>query len=301
MADKNELKYKYYRVVNKDDKTKDLSPLSVKLHSITGLYSNDYIKPVIKEGGNLISIISDESIFKNHYSVSLIMMPFLENKFLQATEKRLADLVKEYSIKNIHFTDIFGSTNILRDKRTVFLERYVEIVKTIPMSCLSVSKSKEKLLQEMGIHSASDEELFFSLFWNSFERIVAVLDSNNIFHIYVEQEYELSPKKYEDIARRLFDKLYSGINQLYEKYPEKYISICKHPQFFSKQALLYSSLADLIAYVANKIQHKIDVGIPENKLIKQYAELLQLVQNVFQNYSGLPSRELINMVNNVKK
>jgi len=299
VEDKNKLKYKYYRIVNEDDKSKDISHLSMKLHSVTHWYSNDYIKPVIKEGGNLFNIISDESNFKNHYSVSLVMMPFLENNFLQATEAKLADLVKQYSIKTIHFTDIFGSKKILRDKRNDFLERYTEIVKTIPMSCLSISKNKDKLLLEMGMHDASDEELFFFLFWNSFERIIAVLDNHNIFHIYVEQEYDLNPNKYRDIALKLFEKLYSGINQLYEKYPDKYISICKHPHFFSKQALLYSSLGDLVAYVANKIQHKIDVGVPENKIVGEYAELLKLMRNVFKNYSGLPSRELINMVNNV--
>lgn len=299
MEDKNILKYKYYRIVNKDEKSKDISPLSVKLHSNTGWYSNDYIKPVIKEGGHLFNIISDESIFKNHYSVSLIMMPFLENNFLQTTEAKLSDLVKQYSIKTIHFTDIFGSKKILQNKRNDFLKRYEEIVKTIPMSCLSISKNKDKLLLEMGMHDASDEELFFSLFWNSFERIIAVLDNHNIFHIYVEQEYDLNPNKYRDIALKLFEKLYSGINQLYGKYPEKYISICKHPHFFSKQALLYSSLSDLVAYVANKIQYKIDVGVLGKKIMGEYAELLKLVRNVFKNYSGLPSRKLINMVNNV--
>jgi hypothetical protein len=299
MEDKSKLKFKYYRVVNKDDKSKDLSPLSKKLHSITGWYSNDYIKPVIKEGGDLFSIISDESKFKNHYSVSLIMMPFLENKFLQVAEAKLTDLVKQYAIEAIHFSDIFGSNKILRGKRNDFLTKYTEIVKTIPMSCLSISKNKDKLLLEMGTHDASDEEVFFSLFWNSFEKIIAVLGNYNIFHIYVEQEYDLNPGKYKDVALKLFGKLYSGINQLYGEYPNKYISICKHPQFFSKQALLYSSLGDLIAYVSNKIQYKIDFGVPAKKIMKEHAELLKLVRNVFKNYSGLPSRELINMVDNV--
>ena len=68
MVAQKDIKYKYYRLVNQDNKTHDASPLSMKLHSITGWYSNDYIKPVIREGGNLLSIISDESTFKDHYS-----------------------------------------------------------------------------------------------------------------------------------------------------------------------------------------------------------------------------------------
>lgn len=300
MAAHNQVKYKYYRLVNQDDKTKDLSPLSTKLHSITGWYSNDYIKPVIKEGGDLLSIISDESKFKDHYSVSLIIMPFLENKFLQTTEQKLMELIKLYSIEAIHFSEIFGSKKILKDKRNAFLEKYVEIVKTIPMSCLSISKNKDNLLREMGITSASDEGLFFSLFWNSFERVISALSDYNVFHIHFEQEYDLNPKKYRDIGLRLFEKLYSGLDQLYDRYPDKYISICKHPHFFSKQALLYSSLSDLIAYAGNKLQYKIDSGIPENKIMGEYLNLLKLIRNVFKNYSGLPSKELITMVNNVQ-
>ena len=84
----------------------------------------------------------------------------------------------------------------------------------------------------MGIANASDEELFFSLFWNGFERVISTFGDYNVFHIHLEQEYDLNPKKYRDIGIRLFEKLYSGINQLYDRYPEKYISICKHPHFF---------------------------------------------------------------------
>src|SRR6266516_3248890 len=119
----------------------------MKLNSITGWHSNDYVKPVIKEGGDLLTIISDESKFKDHYSVSLIILPFLENQFLQSAEKKLVDLVALYSIDKIHFTDLFGSKKILKDKRNEFLEKYVEIVKSIPMTCLSISKNRTQLLK----------------------------------------------------------------------------------------------------------------------------------------------------------
>ena len=63
---------------------------------------------------------------------------------------------------------------------------------------------------------------------------------------------------------------------------------------------MYSSLSDLIAYATNKIQHKIDVGVPEKKILNEYAELIKLVRKVFYNYSGLSSKELFNMVNIIK-
>lgn len=301
MIAQNDIKHKYYRVVNQDDKIKDTSPLSMKLHSITGWHSNDYIKPVINAEGDLLTIISDESKFRDHYSVSLIIMPFLANQFLQDTENKLVDLVTLYSVDTIHFTELFGSKRILKDKRNEFLDKYIEIVKIIPMSCLSISKSKPQLLKEMGISSASDEELFFSLFWNNFERVISAFGDNNVCHIHFEQEYDLNPKKYRDIGMRLFQKLYSGINHLYDRYPQKYVSICKHPHFFSKKALLYSSLSDLIAYAGNKLQHKIDSGVPEIKIMAEYADLLKLIRNVFMNYSGLASKELVTMINNVQE
>ncbi|MGY0375260.1 hypothetical protein [Clostridium sp. JNZ J1-5] len=290
--------YKYYRLKNNDDLVNDLSLLSLSLQKVTGYYANDYINPVKKSGGNLITIISDESEFKNHFCVSLILFPFLEEDFLNLLEKELGNLIYEYNIINIHFTDIFGKNNVLGSRRNEFIEKYIEIVSKVPLTCLSISKDKDGILCDLEQEDITNDELYFALFWNNFERIIPAFKDEDLFHICVEQEYDINnPSKYKDIAEKLFLKLYSGINQMSRRFPNRYISICKHPNFFSKKALLYSSLADLVAYSSNKIQHKIDIGVPKKKIQKEYSTLLKTIQKIFVNYSGLSSKQLVEMVN----
>lgn len=289
-------KFKYYRIKNDDEKSDDSTTLSKQLYKVTGHYSNDYINPVINPSGDLCTILSDESEFKGNYGVCLVMIPFLDMNFLNRVEKELEDLVLQFGIEKIHFTDIYGSKQ-LKNRRDEFITKYTEIVNQIPKSALFIGKNKEELLIELNETEMSNEEVYFTLFWNNFERVITIPNTqNNIYHISFEQEYSLEGK-IEKIADNTFRKLYSGIDQLYEKYPDKYISICKHPHFHSKTALLYSSLADLAAYIPNKIQQKIDLGVPNHKIIKNFKSELNLIKTTFQNYSGLGSKELIQIIN----
>lgn len=110
-----------------EDKENDLSQMSIALYSVTGFYSNDYIKPVINNKGNLLKIISDESEFKNHYCSSLIIMPFLSKEYLLQKEKALEALIARMNIPNIHFTDIFGRNNLLGKEKNIFIDEYINI------------------------------------------------------------------------------------------------------------------------------------------------------------------------------
>jgi hypothetical protein len=288
--------YKYYRVLNKDDKHEDQSPLALKLFEITGFNTNDYIKPVIQEGGEIVTIIADESEFKGHFSSGLVILPYLNKEFEKSIETQLQELINKYGIKDIHFTSIFGKKRILKNKTKSFLKEYAAIVNKVPMACLSISKSKDALLTEMKVDTLSNEEIFFSLFWNNLDRILTKFPNNSIFHIYMEQEYSFVQNTYYNVSMKLFEKLYSGITQLYEKKPDKYMSICKHPHFFTKKALYYSSLSDFLAYSSNKIQNKIDSGISDMKIMKKYKSTLKIFKKIFQNYSGLSSRKLIELI-----
>ncbi len=290
--------YKYYRIINNDDKYEDQSPLSLKLKSITDFRINDYIKPVIQQGGEIVTIIADESEFKGHFSSGLIILPYQKKEFQNKLEKDLEELIKKYGIDNIHFTSILGRERILKNNTTSFLKEYSAIVNKAPMSCLSISKSKDILLTEMKIDTMSNEEIFFSLFWNNLERVILRFPNYSIFHIYMEQEYSLEPKTYQSVAMKLFNKLYSGIDNLYLRVPDKYMSICKHPHFFTKKALYYSSLSDFLAYSSNKLQNKIDTGISDTKIMKEYKVILQLFKSIFFNYSGLSSSKLIELIRN---
>lgn len=290
--------YKYYKITNDDDKYKDKSPLSLELKRLTGFYANDYIKPVINKSGDIVTIITDESEFKGHFSSSLIILPnniesYIGNYHIKK-ESELEKLVEIYGLKTIHFTEIFGKERILKGKRDAFLKDYSDIVREVPMICSSISKNRDVILNEMGVKEITNEDIFYSLLWTNIENIVSKFPNHSIYHIYTEQEYSLD--NYHNVGKKIFNKLYAGIDSLSQRLPEKYISICKHPHFFSKKALFYSSLADLLAYGSNKLQNKIDSEINDNKIMEKYGVILRLFKSFFVNYSGLSSKmiELIN-------
>lgn len=230
------------------------------------------------------------------------MIPFLKNEFKQSIEEKLEDLINIYGIDNIHFSEIFGRSNILGNKIEEFLKKYIKIISVIQhITCLSISRNKIKILNEIEDEELTNEELFFTLFWNLFERVIIPFKDSSIFHIWFEQEDSLDAKSIDKIAKKLINKLNSGLVSIFKKHPEKYISVLnKSVHFFSKKALLYSSLSDLIAYATNKIQQNIDLGIPLKKIQKKHLILLKTIKSIFINYSGLPSKEIINMLDNIQ-
>jgi hypothetical protein len=293
-------KYILYKFNNNDIPSTDRSALSKKIKSFTGFYADEYIKPVIKEQGRILNLIVDESKFRNNYCVSAIIIPYLTDKALKAKGKLLTDLIKKYEIPYIHFTDIFGKKRILKDKKKDFLKEYIEIVKDIPMAFKSISIQKKALLHQLQRKDMPEEEIYFILFWNVFEHIALTIEKYSVITIYKEQEYSLQKRKdLEVAANKLFTDLYSGLEQVFAKEPKVYISVCKHPHFFTKHALLYSSLSDFNAYSTNKIQNKIDEGVPTEKIIKEHSVILKMIKDLYKNYSGLPSKEFIDLLKSV--
>ncbi|WP_224981209.1 PIN domain-containing protein [Geomonas agri] len=289
--------HKYYRLLNNDDKSLDTSSISQSLSKITGFGSNDYIRPVVAGGGDIISVVADESEFKGHFSSGMVVLPYQNVKVeLPSVERKLEALINKYGLVNIHFTELFGRSKILKHKLPDFLADYLEIVRNPHMTCLSISKTDKELLEVFRCSKATREEIFFMLFWNNMDRLVNAIPNNSIIHIYMEQEYSLDNRSFIKPADKLFSKLHSGISQLIERRPDKYISICKHPHFFTKKALYYSSLSDLISYASNKIQNKIDVGVNEKKIIKEYRPVLRLLKALFPNTSGLASEKLVELI-----
>ncbi|MCK5594802.1 hypothetical protein KAI19_01320 [bacterium] len=297
-----EWNYKYYRAISHDE-LPNHSTISQKLHKITGFYANDYTKPVINDTGDLITIISDESNFKNHFNSSLVCLPYSKPSSIQIYEKKLERLVKKYGIKNIHMTDIFGKNKVLgRNKSHIeqFFDEYIEIVQGMNMICLGISINKDELLGQIGESRLSDEEIYFTLFWNNIEHFSKSLKKHSILHIYVEQEYNINRDNSRNVVPKLFQKLRGGINQFLQN-TEQILSICKHPHYFSKSALLYSSLSDIVAYTCNKIQYKINAGVPHKKLLKEYRLILRVMKSSFNNVSGVPSKELRHLIESAHK
>ncbi len=157
-------KIRAYRAINNDDKTIDSSPLSLELKNITGFYANQYINPVRSRDGELIQIISDESIFKNHYGVALIAMPFIDRKLSKKIHESLELLLLEYNIDNIHFTDIVGKNKVIRGREEKFIYDYSNIVKVLPMTILSSSFSKDKIITDTANTKLTNEEIFLHYF-----------------------------------------------------------------------------------------------------------------------------------------
>ena len=282
---------KYFRLIADTNDPRDESALSLKLKGITGFHSDDYVPPVIREAGELITLISDESHIKGHVAVSLVALPVLGSEKLCKYEDALADLVARFGIPHIHFSEIFGRKNVAGRNPTRFLDAYAQIVSSIPMSCLSLSKSRAELIRSFQEDGYSNEELFHSLFWNHVDRFAAKMVPHSVLHINREVDNNFT----KDECIQEFHKLLGGVAQI-ESLRRHRHSVCRHPHFFTKKALLYSSVADLAAYGSNLIQYKLDTGVAAKKVARRYKPLLVVLKRVFTNYTGLASAELVALV-----
>lgn len=295
-----ETSYKYYMLKNTTTEPNENKELSAELNSLTGWNANDYIQPVLKKGGDIINIIVDESRSKdkNHYCVGFVALPYKKPEFYHNIEKKLENLIFQYDISTIHFKELFGKEKILGNKLEEFLHEYCCIVSEIGIApCFALSISKEQLLLHLKIEELSEKDIYYNLFWKNLSRLAMLIKENSIIHISTEQENSF---EYKSISNKRFindfDRFYSGINQ-FENNIDKYLSICKHIKYFTKNALLFSSLADLVAYATNTVQNRIEAGIPEKKIIKNYGLLLKTIKKVFSNYENLSSPEIINLIN----
>lgn len=287
-----------YRLYANPNKIRfSISPLSAELHSITGLHADDY-HPTVLLPGQIMDILSDESSSSNgdYFTVALVLMPFYSRDILHEISNKLKVVCVKYGMKNIHFDDIFGRNNILREQIDDFIDEYVDATSPIIKNCISCSVSKRSLIENNGFSkNCSYETIYNSLFWLNFKRLSAVIPKGSIIHIFMEQDRSL--ERFENsTAIREFDKLYSGLYGCPEikNYGHH---VCKHPHITTKvDDVLHSSLADLAAYSSNKIQGKIDAGVPINKIGRRYSRILKLLKRTFYNYSGFGSAELERLI-----
>jgi hypothetical protein len=272
---------------NKDD-----SPLSIKFRLITS-HGIEYYHPTLTDKHrDIVSIISDESEFGDHLCVSHILLWYLSTDELMSYETRLDNLIAKYSIPSIHFADLFGRKKILTPiRRRQFLIDYAAIVSEIPSFCTSFSASKSYVLDKVGDIFQKTDDLYTAIRWSNLERIVPILRPYSVIHIFTEQEDNFT----DNYGRNLVLRLHQWI-QGSEVIKNSGHSVCINPFVFTKKALLYSSLADLVAYVSNKVQTKIDHGVPEKKIMSQYKEMLSLIKAVFRGYDNLTSQKLVHLI-----
>ena len=271
---------------------KDTSPLSLKFRAITSHGIEYYHPPLTSKHRDIVSIISDESEFKNRLCVSHILLWYLSANKLAAYETRLDNLIAPYGISSIHFTELFGREKILTPvQRRQFLVDYAKIVSEIPLFCTSFSISRDKVLHKVGDIFQKTDDLYTAIRWSNLERIVPILRPYSVIHIFTEQENNLTDKYGQNLILRLHQWIQGS-----EVVKKSGHAVCTNPFVFSKKALLYSSLADLVAYASNKVQAKIESGIPEKKILLQYTELFSLIKTVFRGYDNLTSRELVRLI-----
>jgi hypothetical protein len=284
----NKRYFSVFQPENKDDR-----PLSKKIRAITGHGAEYYYPPLTDKHHYLVSIISDESEFDDHLCIShIIILGYLSSNEINAYENRLNALIAEYGISSIHFSELFGKKQILvPSRRRRFLVKYAKIVSEIPMFCTSFSTSKSKVLKEVGDIFQKTSDLYIAIRWSNLERITPILLPYSIIHIFTEQENNLTENYGEELRLRLHQWIQGS-----EVIKNAGHSVCLNPFVFTKRALLFSSLADLVAYGSNKVQTKIEKGIPENKILTQYGDILSLVKAVFTGYGNLTSKELIHLI-----
>lgn len=277
--------YKYYRFYLDHEEKRDNSKLSLELRKITGLSVDDYIKPVVAGGGEIVCLLSDESTTKDFYSVSIIITKYKWDDEFQSLEGKLEKLLSKYNIRHIHFPKIFGRTegSLNPQQRRSFAVDYYEAVKDTPLACLSFTQHREDLKKIS--ESNSDNDLFLQLFLNAVQHTIAPFPQNSIFHIYREQTLDLGAIPTREQQLRLIMEHTGGINAVLER-SDKYFSFCKHPQYFTKRALFPSSVSDLAAYSSSVIENQLERRVPTPKIIKNNRILLRLVKRIFTNYSG---------------
>lgn len=291
--------YKYYRFYLNHDVQRDKSELSQKLLAITGFSIDDYIAPVETLAGEIISLFSDESRTKNQYAVSVVVTRHQKMNDFILIENQLESLVKGYGLNHIHFRDFFGrtqTTSLSRQNKKSFMQEYTGIVRGITLACNAQSHNISHLKAVFG--EAPEHELYFQLFLNVVQYTIAPFPEHSIFHLYREQPINMFPVPSREGQKKLIHEYWTGIREIIKR-ENKYFSFCNHPHFFSKRALLISSLTDLAAYTSSVVQNQIERGVPPNKILRDKSKLLSLFKTVFPNYSGFTSFELIDLLNQV--
>ena len=252
---------KYVRIAI-DINNNDLSPISQKIHQITNCWANDYINPVSDTISEIHHVYVDESRIGNSLCIGFFSCNKDVTPSIDDRELRLEALTDKYKLHNIHFNQIFGRNNILKNKTKAFFQEYVEIVSGLPLSAGTCTIDPEANTVESW-SQLNLEYRYFKLFWNLFQdTLLKGCSNHSVFHIFFEQENNFT----EETIQKFIVKYNSGLTAVLAN-TDKYISICKHPTYFTKKALFPSSVADLLVYGTNKFQDKRIRAVPLQKIV----------------------------------
>lgn len=272
---------------------KDATEFDNCIKLFTGHYPDDYIKPIEKES-RIFNILIDESLLNNHYAVSGKIIEKVEIEKNLIVKSELNNLAEKYYVDYFHFNEIFGRKKIFNNKTCVFMDEFSKIVKPLEMYPFSICQKKESILEYHKLKNMTDEQVFISLQWQLMFKIFSFMiwkfGPEFIVHMWREQENITTEK-------RLLHQ--HNIIGLLNTFPFARISVYRHYEIFMKKEILYSSLADLVAYATTRMETKYDNHIPKAKIIRDNFEIIGLLVQVFKEYKYIDIKNLNNLIDEI--
>lgn len=273
----------------------NLSEFEKEVFEKTGFYSRDFINP-IKNISDVIYVIIDESNLKEYYSVSGIVVLKSEIDKNNNLQPSLCKLVKKYGIDYIHFTEIFGRNNLLKENRKNFLNEYADIITNLDMKPFTICMTKKQIEQWIKSDSITDEQCYIALTWKLMFNIIIYctykFGNNIIIELWRENENVT-------VNKRLLHK--KNCIDIINQFPFANISIYGDYLLFMKSKILFSSLSDLVAYTTTKFFSKLDKNISSKKILnnKNY-ELLALFKKVFKDSTYMNNKKFDEILKNIE-
>ena len=221
-----------------------------------GYYPDDYIDPVLNIG-EVIYVLIDESKSKksDYYAISGIVVLKSELDRNQIVNSKLNDLVEKYNIDYIHFTEIFGHSNVLGDRRKSFIKEYIDIIKGLELMPFAVCMNITEIKNWLNLDSVTEEQCYLALTWkimfNILIYVIPKYGTNIIIEMWRENDNTTDEKRFLHQI---------NISPLIKQFPKAHISIYRHYITFSKTEILFSSLSDFLAYLTIRLYPRIQTN-----------------------------------------
>lgn len=251
-----------------------------------GYYPNDYINSINKIS-DVVYVLIDESNIGDFYAIGAVVILKSEIIRNKKVKSDLIELVDRYNIDYIHFTEIFGRKKILGEKKKAFVKEYVDIIKGLNMNPFSVCMSKSDIESWLKLDHITKEQCYVALTWKMMFNVLVYLiykyGKDLIIEMWRENENITAEK-------RILHQ--ENIRGLIGEFPFANISIYRHYILFQKKEILFSSLADFIAYLTIGLYPKFRTEFSANDLANDYYDLLVVYNQIFDDTIGMRSETL---------
>ena len=269
----------------------NLTEFDKEVYNKIGFYPSDFITP-IKTLTDVIYIIIDESSLNDYYCVSgvVVLKSELDNNLKVNAD--LHNLIEKYNIDYIHFTEIFGRDNLLGINKHKFIGEFTNIVNQLNTIPFTTCMAKDEICSWLKTTDVTTEQCYIALTWKLIFNIliycITTYGNNLIIEIWRESDNTTNEK-------RLLHQ--QNCIDLLKYFPFANISFYKDYLIFSKRNILFSSLADLVAYTTIRTFPKLNISA--KKIIKNNNELFNLFKNSFHNTTYLKNDKFNDILNSL--